>query len=451
MASDLGALRLALDSREVTSVELTTRAIERLARQGSSLNAVACLTPERALDVARVADARIDSGESRPLLGIPYAVKDVFDVVGTPTTCGSPALAQATAAGDSKSVRLLEAAGAVLVGKLALNELIGYLTHDPSASLHGPARNPWNTSYWAGGSSGGSGASVCAGLVPFSLATEAAGSIGSPSAWCGVTGLRPTHGLINDPGVVCLSPTLDKIGVIGRSVEDCEIVLRALTQASYEWRRHPLWNTRIGLARSDFDEDAPPELRASYGSFLETLQATGVKLVDRSLPTELPYRETLDVILQHEGAHSFAFMRESDRLDLILDADAREAIRSAASDSGAYSDALASRDEIEQALEEMFLEVDVLVTTNFALPRPIPRIDERWKPIPILRGNTAMVWASNLAGLPAVFLPCDPGSDGMPAGVQIIGRAGADADVLRIGVELQQALSVLQGTAPFYP
>lgn len=224
--AELGEL---LDTGALSAEELVGDTCRRLKSVGASLNAVAAMTTERAIASARAADRARARGATGPLLGIPHGVKDIIDVEGTATTCGTTALASSIAERDALVVERLASAGAPLVAKLALAELIGLATEDPSTSCFGPAYNPWDRSRWAGGSSGGSAAAVAAGLVPFALGSETAGSIGAPAAWCGVTGFRPSHGVVPCDGVAPLAPSLDKVGVLARSAADCAVVFDVIT------------------------------------------------------------------------------------------------------------------------------------------------------------------------------------------------------------------------------
>src|SRR5690349_9908229 len=216
-----------LHRREFTSLQLTELALDRLSTIGRDLNAVATLTPDLAREQARRADDEMRSGKDRGALhGIPYGAKDLLDTKGIRTTWGAKPYENRIPDQDATVITKLEAAGAVLCAKLSMAELAGGLGyHRGNASLQGPMRNPWNRERWAGGSSSGTGASVAAGLVPFGIGTETWGSILCPSNFCGVTGLRPTFGRVSRHGAMALSWTMDKIGPIGRTLDDCRLVL----------------------------------------------------------------------------------------------------------------------------------------------------------------------------------------------------------------------------------
>ena len=435
--AELGRL---LDAGALTSEELVLDTCERIETIGGPLNAVATSTAERALSAARAADEVRALGMRHPLLGIPYGVKDIIDVEGTATTCGSAAIDPTPKRRDAAVVARLDRAGASLVAKFALAELIGLAASDPTTSVSGRAHNPWDRSRWAGGSSGGSAAAVAAGLVPFALGSETAGSIGSPAAWCGVTGLRPSYGAVGTSGVAPLSPTLDKVGVLARSVEDCATVFEVISDSGpvhLDAASATTSSMTVGHVATDFTRDAPAEMA---GRHAEAMAAIGrvTRLVESpGLPPQFDYRAVLDTIMQAEGWRSFEALRSGDRLGLVGDDHARTFLAGEPVDADRYRAALRERSALIDALGSMFDHVDAIVTTNFALPWPIPSIGEPWSPVPILGGNTAMVWASNLAGLPAVFIPVGQ-VDGLPVGVQFVGPIGSDHRLMALAHAVQK-------------
>ncbi|MCU1295055.1 MAG: Amidase, partial [Bryobacterales bacterium] len=220
----------ALQGREISSSELTKFLSKRLETLGPQYNALACSLAKPAHNVAKDADSDFKHERNRsPLAGIPYAAKDLLAVANFPTTWGAKPYADQVFDYDATVITRLAAVKAVLIGKLAMVELAGGGGYSSaSASLQGPGLNPWNKSYWSGGSSSGSGIAVAAGLVPYALGSETSGSILTPASYCGVSGLRPTYGLVSRHGAMALSWTLDKIGVLARSAEDCGLVLRQI-------------------------------------------------------------------------------------------------------------------------------------------------------------------------------------------------------------------------------
>src|SRR5215468_5446004 len=214
----------------LSPVAVAEHFLDRLEKIGPAYNAVVTVLRERALGEARTAEKEIRGGHKRGLLhGVPYGVKDLLAARGGPTTWGCAPYKDQVFDQDADVVRRLKDAGAVLLAKLSMVELAGGMGYNhANASFNGPGLNPWNKAYWSGGSSSGPGAAVASGLVPFAIGSETSGSILTPSAFCGVSGLRPTYGRISRHGAMALSWTLDKLGPMTRSADDCGIVLSAL-------------------------------------------------------------------------------------------------------------------------------------------------------------------------------------------------------------------------------
>src|SRR5713226_6322551 len=217
-------------TRKISPVELTESYLARSEKIGPRLHAYATLTRELAIKEARTAEAEIAAGKYRgPLHGIPYAAKDLLAVRGYPTTWGARPYANQQFDYDAAVIEKLDHAGAILIGKSAMIELAGGMGYRfASASLTGAAKNPWDAACWTCGSSSGSGAIVAAGLAAFAIGTETWGSIICPSAFCGVSGLRPTYGRVSRYGAMALAPSMDKIGPMARSAEDCARIFAAI-------------------------------------------------------------------------------------------------------------------------------------------------------------------------------------------------------------------------------
>jgi len=251
-----------------------------------------------------VPDRALARGSTHSLLtGIPYGAKDLLAAAGAPTTWGAPPYRDQVIDRDATAVRKLGRAGAVLAAKLSMVELAGGGGYRyPNASLQGPGRNPWDPERWSGGSSSGSGAAVGTGAVSFALGSETSGSIGTPAAFCGVTGLRPTYGLVSRAGAMALSWTLDKIGPMARTAADCGLVLEAISgrdagDPTLSGRRHRPLNgraasaavrrVRVGIAEEDL-EHAAPEARRALQRGLADLHRIVPRTVRAVLPDDLP-------------------------------------------------------------------------------------------------------------------------------------------------------------------
>jgi aspartyl-tRNA(Asn)/glutamyl-tRNA(Gln) amidotransferase subunit A len=430
----------------VSALELATATLERLGTLGPRYNAVASLTRARALREAAAADRALARGDARsPLLGIPYGAKDLLAARGAKTTWGAAPFKDQVIKKDATAVAKLRRAGAVLAAKLAMVELAGGGGYRyPSASLQGPGLNPWDTGRWSGGSSSGSGAAVAAGLVPFALGSETSGSIGTPAAYCGITGVRPTYGLVSRHGAMALSWTLDKIGPMARSATDCAHVLAAIagpdandaTSSGKRFRplsaddaRERVPRVRLGYAGEEV-ERAPAGVREAVMRGIDELRRIVPTLVEARLP-ELPYGPMVSTIIGAEAATIFAELIESERLDLMPDEKQKAGLRAgpaiAARD---YLQAMRLRTVLAARMRELFRECDVIVSAGrtataspigqpLDAPPPGPAPDVAGAPE--RPGNAALIPAGNLAGLPAIFFPCGLAPDGLPVGLQLVG------------------------------
>lgn len=425
-------------------MEIATEILDGLESDGPRYNSLAALLRECALAEARLADRALARGTARSaLIGIPYGAKDLLAAVGAPTTWGAPPLAEQTFAEDAGAIQKLRRSGAVLAAKLAMVELAGGGGYRyPSASLHGPGLNPWDTGRWSGGSSSGSGSAVGAGLVPFALGSETSGSIGTPAAYCGVTGLRPTYGLVTRRGAMALSWTLDKIGPMARTAEDCGIVLEAIAgpdagDASVSGRRFrrldrrrsaaAIKGVRVGYSGDELALATPEARRALQRGIAEFRRVLKLRTVTAALPEGFPYGPLVSTVHAAEGASIFAELIEGGRWEELRDArqkaGLREALEIRARD---YLRAMRLRTVLQGRLRELFRDVDVLLSfgrnttatpVGAALDAAVPATGTPQRP----PGNAALIAAGNLAGLPAIFFPCGFGTDGLPVGLQLVG------------------------------
>lgn len=298
-----------LRSKKVSSVELTREHLDRCRTLGSRYNAIAHLLEDYSLKRAQLADETMASAKSL-LHGVPYGVKDLLSLAHHPTEWGSPGHSGQIFDYDATAVARLNAAGGVLIAKLAMIELAGGGNYDRAdASSTGAARSAWNHDQWAGGSSSGSGAATALGCVVYSLGSETSGSITCPSAFNGLTGFRPTYGRVSRYGAMALCWTLDKVGPICRSAEDCGIVLQAISgkdphDPSTLEQKLSLRNNqrpRIGLLKEDFKGNEASACEKAYQSVVEVLRKQGYEVVDVSYP-DLPYGTAIEIIVNAEGA-----------------------------------------------------------------------------------------------------------------------------------------------------
>jgi len=447
-----------LKTRKISSVELTKAYLERLGKLGPRYNALAALTRKIALRQAKDADDDFKRQRIRsPLQGIPYGAKDLLATKGIPTTWGAAPFKNQVFDYDATVIRKLESSGAVLAAKLAMVELAGGGGYRyPSASLFGPGKNPWNPDYWSGGSSSGSAAAVAAAMVPFAIGSETSGSIITPAAYCGVTGLRPTYGLVSRHGAMALSWTCDKLGPLCRSAVDCGLVLHAISGRDWqdpssngqrfyylEDYGRPLNELRIGYAPADFYERAAEPARPALQAAVDVFRGISPKLSEVLLPP-LPYADVISTIIQSEAAAIFESLIKSDRLDLLPDEYQKAGLR-AALDIPArdYLNAMRVRRVMQENIRLLFRQVDVILSVSRSGPasginEPLDHPGQ--PPAPSTPpGNGSLIQAGNLAGLPAISLPCgfSTGTN-LPIAVQLVGRPFDELTLITLGREFQR-------------
>jgi Asp-tRNA(Asn)/Glu-tRNA(Gln) amidotransferase A subunit family amidase len=410
-------------TRQVTSLELTRLYLDRLKRHGPTLECVVTLTEERALEQARQADAEIAAGRYRgPLHGIPWGAKDLLAVRGYPTTWGASPYRDQVIDMDATVVRRLDEAGAVLVAKLTLGALA-----QGDVWFGGKTRNPWNLEQGSSGSSAGSAAATVAGLVGFSIGTETLGSIVSPSTRCGATGLRPTFGRVSRHGAMALSWTMDKIGPICRSVEDCALVLEAIHgpdgfdltvhDAPFDWNPDTrLRDLRIGYLKSGFDQER--EQKPFDDAVLDVLRSLGAELVPFELPDTVPV-DALRIILTAEAGAAFDELTRSGRADLMENSSWPNTFRQARFIPAVeYIQANRVRALLMAALDEAMRDLDVVVAPSYA---------------------RNLLLTTNLTGHPVVVLPNGFTEAGTPVSISFVGKLWGEAEALAAAKAYQDA------------
>ena len=455
--ASISELSRLLRSREVSSKELTKHFLEQLESIGPKYNALACLLEKRAKKQAGDVDDELKRGRFRgPLQGIPYAVKDLLSVAGYPTTWGAKPFADQVFDRDARVIEKLDRSGAILIGKLAMVELAGGGGYDSAgASLQGPGLNPWNTACWSGGSSSGSGIAVSAGLVPYALGSETSGSIITPSAYCGVTGLRPTYGLVSRRGAMALSWTCDKIGLLARSAEDCGIALQHIAGGDSEdpgsaqkgFYYSPQFQRRfadlkVGYNPIDFEQWPEEAMRPGYAKALNLVKSLGAEMVEMKIP-DLPYGMLIGTVIDAEGASIFETLIRSSRVDELADRTQIDGLKASLNYNALdYLKAMRVRSQVQSAFRNIFSNVDVLLAPSlFNLPEHVNQsFEEQEKqrpPKPTEKGVGAdLVPASNLAGLPGLSIPCGF-ANGLPMGLQFVGPPFSENTLLAFGRQFQ--------------
>jgi len=409
--------------REISPVEVAQTFLDRSDRIGSKLNAYATLTRERAMNEARLAESEIAAGRYRgPLHGVPYAAKDLLAAKGYPTTWGARPFAKQMFDYDAAVIRSLHDAGAVLIGKAAMIELAGGMGYRyGTASLQGGAKNPWNEACWTCGSSSGSGAIVAAMLAPFAIGTETWGSIVCPSAYCGVSGLRPTYDRVSREGAMALSYSMDKIGPMARTADDCGIVLSAISSFKYARAPHAL---RIGWVTNAW-KDVQPDIQRITSDALNVLRAHA-KVEEIALP-EGPWEIAAGTTISVEGASAFDSLIDSGRVSELIDPAGKLGGYVNSTISGAdYVRAQRIRTLLKAKMADMFKQVDVLATASLPVAATTMETNLETE----LAFSDPLGGIGNFCGLPAISVPSGFTSKGLPAGIQFVGAANDEDAVL---------------------
>lgn len=440
--SSIRELAAQIRTRKLSPVELTKAYLDRLERFGPKLGAVVTITRDLALQQAQAAEREIMRGSYRgPLHGIPYGAKDLLATRAIPTTWGAAPYKDQVFDYDATVIERLRAAGAVLVAKLAMVELAGGMGYNnPDASFTGPGRTPWNTDYWSGGSSSGPGAATAAGLVAFSIGSETSGSILTPSAFCGLSGLRPTYGLVSRYGAMALCWTLDKIGPMCRSADDCGIVLAAISGRdpkdpttldrafAYRHRPAPPRKFKIGVLKGATSQ-IQPEVKKNFETALEVLGRTATITPDVELP-DFPYGPVVSTIVGAEGASAFLDLIESGRVQQLQTPRDRIGGYTAGMIFAVdYLQAMRIRALMKAPMDAVLSKYDaVMAPTRSTVAYPIG-IDFE-KAYLGFGGTLAVIPAGNLVGAPAISVPNGFGPSGLPTGIQFMGRALSEGTLI---------------------
>ena len=451
-----------LRAREYSSVEVTRHFLDRIGRANASLNAFLTVTGERALDDARRADERIARGEGGPLTGVPLAHKDIFCTEGVLTTCGSRMLSNFVAPYDATVVERLAAAGMVLLGKTNMDEFA--MGSSNETSYYGPVKNPWDLAKVPGGSSGGSAAAVAARLAPVATGTDTGGSIRQPGALTGLTGFKPTYGRVSRYGMIAFASSLDQAGVLAQSAEDAALVLGAM--AGHDPRdstsvntpvpdysaglEKPVKGLKIGIIREFFGEGLEAGTGAAVRAAIEAFRAQGASVVEVSLPALPLSVPTYYVVAPAECSSNLSRFdgvrfghrcaEPRDLMDLYkrtrgegFGAEVKRRIMtgtyvlSAGYYDAYYLKAQKVRSLINADFKRAFADVDVLMGPT--TPTPAFAIGAKTDDPILMYLNDIYTIGANLAGLPAVSVPCGM-VDGLPVGLQIIGPHFAEERLL---------------------
>ncbi len=478
MTMAIAEWRQQLVSGEVSARELTDQHLARIAAVEPSLNAYLEVTAERArADADRIDQARSAGDDLPPLAGVPLAIKDNLCTKGVPTTCASRMLAGFVPPYESTVTGRLWDAGAVLLGKTNLDEFA--MGGSTETSAFGPTANPWNVDHVPGGSSGGSAAALAAGACMASLGSDTGGSIRQPASFCGVVGLKPTYGRISRYGLVAFASSLDQVGPFSSNVADTAALLQVM--AGYDPRdstslkvpvpdysadlEKPIKGLRVGLVRECFEQDGlSAEVKASVLAAAEQLQALGAELVDVSCPRFTDGIATYYVIapseasanlarydgvkygFRAEDADSLAAMTSRSRAEGFGSEVQRRILIGTYALSAGYVDAYYKKAQqvrtlIRRDFDAAYQTVDVLLTptaptTSF---RNGAHADD---PLAMYLADLLTIPA-NLAGLPAISVPCGFDSAGLPIGLQLIGNVLEESRLLQVAHQYEQSAQVM--------
>ncbi len=438
-------------------VEVTRASIERIAATDPLIHAWVSVQPEQALAAAQLAENELLTGTDRgPLHGVPIGIKDIFDVAGLPTRCGSPARNDAPIASqDAATVQRLLAGGAVILGKTVTQEFA-------AGTISPPARNPWDPTRIPGGSSGGSAAAVAVGACFGALGSDTGGSIRIPAAACGITGFKPSFGQLEVTGVFPLAWSLDTVGPMARTVDDTWLMWNALRRTSPTCSGHfdrlielQAGTIRIGVPRPFFFEWLQPDVRTAVDEAIETLAARGLSIIETPWLDGAAARACAFIINRVETAavHEQVAVDQPDRFarygpDLRLRIAAGRSIP-----SSLYLRAVRARNVVRDSMASLFdahtidaLLVPALPTTALVADNLV--IQNTGLEESVGAGWTRLTMPFNATGQPVLSLPCGRDHLGLPVGIQLAGRPGAEDRLFQIGCLSEGALGFHRSKPP---
>lgn len=470
--SSLKELAAKLASKQLSSVELTSEFLQRIRALNPAYNAFVTVNQEESLRQARMADERIARGEAGPLTGIPVAQKDIFCAKGWRTTCGSKMLDNFIAPYDAHVIEQFNRAGAVNLGKTNMDEFA--MGSSNETSYYGAVKNPWDPAAVPGGSSGGSAAAVAARLAPAATGTDTGGSIRQPAALCGISGIKPTYGLVSRYGMIAFASSLDQGGPMARSAEDLAVLLNtmagfdardstSLEREAEDYARDldkPLAGLRIGLPKEFFAEGLSADVASAVEQAIAEYRKLGAETVEVSLPNShlsvpvyyvLAPAEASSNLARYDGVrYGYRAPEYTDLLDMYQKSRAQgfgaevkrrimigTYVLSAGYYDSYYLQAQKLRRLIALDFTEAFKQCDVIMgptapSTAFGLGE---KSDD---PVAMYLSDIYTI-AVNLAGLPGMSIPCGFGANGRPAGLQIVGDYFSEARMLNVAHQYQRA------------
>lgn len=478
--STITDLRKRLLSREVSAVDVATSVLNRIDQVEKSINAYITLDREQTMAQAAEADRKIADNSGGPLCGIPIAVKDVLCTTGMRTTCGSKMLESFVPPYDATVVEKLKSAGAVILGKVSMDEFAMGSANENCA--YGTPKNPWNTKHICGGSSGGSAAAVAADECIASLGSDTGGSIRQPASHCGVVGLKPTYGRVSRYGLIAFASSLDQIGPLTKSVEDCALMLNvicghdprdstSLKQETPDFTRaltNDLKGMTIGIPEEYFVDGLDPEVEKAVRNGIDAMVEAGAKTVPVSLPhtkygvaayyliapaeasSNLARFDGVRFGLRDASAETLQEMYSQSRAQGFGDEVKRRIIIGTYALSSGYYDAYYKKASQARTLiindyKDAFAKCDLLASP--VTPAPAWVIGEKSNDPLGAYLSDALTIPNNLAGLPGMSVPCGFSQSGLPIGLQLQGPHLAEEKLLQAAYNLEQRLG-LAGRKP---
>lgn len=459
-----------LQSKQISAVELATEYLAQIDKKNSAINGFITLNRDLTLAEAQAADARIAAGNATALTGVPIAFKDIFCQSGWRSACSSKMLDSFVSPYTATVVQNLLNEGMVTLGRTNMDEFAMGSTNE--TSFYGATQNPWNTGHVPGGSSGGSAAVVAARLTPAALGSDTGGSIRQPSSHCGITGIKPTYGVVSRFGMVAYASSFDQAGPMAQTAEDCAILLNAM--ASFDERdstslerekedytrdlNQPLKGLKVGLPKEYFGEGNSADVQAALQNAIDLLKAQGAEMVDVSLPqTELSIpayyvltsAEASTNLSRYDGvryghrAAQFSDLEEmysNTRAEGFGSEVKRRIMIGTYVLSHGYYDAYYLKAQklrrlVANDFQTAFEQCDIILAPT--APTAAPKIGANATPVETYLSDIYTI-AVNLAGLPGLSLPAGFSADGMPIGVQLIGNYFSEAKILGVAHQMQQ-------------
>ncbi|MFH1604200.1 MAG: Asp-tRNA(Asn)/Glu-tRNA(Gln) amidotransferase subunit GatA, partial [Pseudomonadota bacterium] len=468
----LKQLSFALAQKRISSVELTQLHLDRIARLDPALNAFITIDRERTLAEARTADAQIAAGSAQPLSGIPVALKDIFCAKGWITTCGSKMLANFVSPYDAHVVQRLKASGAVVLGKTNMDEFA--MGSSSETSFRGPVKNPWDTARVPGGSSGGSAVAVAARMAPVAIGTDTGGSIRQPAALSGICGIKPTYGVVSRYGMIAFASSLDQGGPMAKCAEDLALLLNvmagfdardstSLARPAEDYARTleaPLRGLRIGVPKEYFGAGLDADVAGAVEAALAQFEKLGAKRICISLPNSglsvpayyvIAPAEASSNLSRFDGVrYGYRAPEYSDLHDMYRKSRAqgfgaevkrRILVGTYVLSHGYYDAYYLKAQKIRRLIAQDFAEAYKQCDLIMGPTSPSVAFElgaKAFDPVQMYLNDIYTV-AANLAGLPAVSIPCGFGEGGMPVGLHVVGNYFSEAHMLNIAHQYQRA------------